>query len=283
MEQTIAKYELEIMRLKDEKKEIIKKAKEEALQLLSESNARIELTIKEIKEAEAEKLKTLNIRQNLNDFKQQIKNLDDELMEQKLQRQIDKIKARQKRKEEKKKKKAEQQSLPQATNVSTQLSASPVPSEDPLQNGDFVKLKGQTSIGKIVKISGKEALVAFDSIQTNVKLNRLEHSEAPKTERRAITFVSQETQNNIRQTMLDFISEIDVRGMRTSEAIDAVTEFIDNAVVASASRLRILHGTGNGILRTMIRQYLSSQPVVATFYDEDVRMGGAGITIVELI
>ena len=83
--------------------------------------------------------------------------------------------------------------------------------------------------------------------------------------------------------MLDFISEIDVRGMRTSEAIDAVTEFIDNAVVASASRLRILHGTGNGILRTMIRQYLSSQPVVATFYDEDVRMGGAGITIVELI
>ena len=283
MEQTIAKYELEIMRLKDEKKEIIKKAKEEALQLLSESNARIELTIKEIKEAEAEKLKTLNIRQNLNDFKQQIKNLDDELMEQKLQRQIDKIKARQKRKEEKKKKKAEQQSLPQATNVSTQLSASPVPSEAPLQNGDFVKLKGQTSIGKIVKISGKEALVAFDSIQTNVKLNRLEHSEAPKTERRAITFVSQETQNNIRQTMLDFSSEIDVRGMRTSEAIDAVTEFIDNAVVASASRLRILHGTGNGILRTMIRQYLSSQPVVATFYDEDVRMGGAGITIVELI
>ena len=126
-------------------------------------------------------------------------------------------------------------------------------------------------------------MVAFDSIQTNVKLNRLIHSEAPKTERRAITFVSQETQNNIRQTMLDFSSEIDVRGMRTSEAIDAVTEFIDNAVVASASRLRILHGTGNGILRTMIRQYLSSQPVVATFYDEDVRMGGAGITIVELI
>ena len=114
-------------------------------------------------------------------------------------------------------------------------------------------------------------------------MNRLEPSEAPKKEKRDATFVSRETQEKIRETSLNFKSEIDVRGMRADEAIQAVTYFVDDALVASVSQIKILHGTGNGILRTMIRQYLSTLPAVVDYRDEHPQYGGPGITIVELM
>lgn len=78
------------------------------------------------------------------------------------------------------------------------------------------------------------------------------------------------------------MQEIDVRGMRVDEAVQAVTYFIDDAIQFNASRVRILHGTGTGALRQYIRQYLSTVPAVRRYADEDVRFGGAGITVVEL-
>ena len=91
-----------------------------------------------------------------------------------------------------------------------------------------------------------------------------------------------ETQENISERRLHFKQDIDVRGMRGEEALQAVTYYIDDAVLLSMSRVRILHGTGNGILRTLIRQYLEANPAVASCRDEHVQFGGAGITVVEL-
>jgi DNA mismatch repair protein MutS2 len=71
--------------------------------------------------------------------------------------------------------------------------------------------------------------------------------------------------------------------MRGEEAIQAVTYFIDDALVAGASRVRILHGTGTGILRTLIRQYVGTIPAVSDYHDEHPQFGGAGITIVEFM
>ncbi len=70
--------------------------------------------------------------------------------------------------------------------------------------------------------------------------------------------------------------------MRADEAIQAVTYFIDDAVQFCAGRVRILHGTGHGILKTLIRQQLQANTAVKNFADEDIRFGGAGITVVEL-
>ena len=153
-----------------------------------------------------------------------------------------------------------------------------------LLGGSFVRLKGQTTVGQILKISGNEATVVFGQITTNVKLSRLEPAEAPKKEKNvAATFVSVQTRDDIRKTTLNFKEQLDVRGMRGDEAVQAVTYFIDDALVARASRVKILHGTGTGALKTVIRQYLNTMPPVADFYDEDIRFGGAGITIVELV
>ena len=100
----------------------------------------------------------------------------------------------------------------------------------------------------------------FGLMKTNVKLDRLERTEAPQQNKaltKATTFVSSETQERMYEKKLNFKQDIDVRGMRGDEAIQAVTYFIDDAILVGVSRVRILHGTGTGILRTLIRQYLS--------------------------
>ena len=274
MEQTIERYEADIQCLQAEKKEILSQAKEQAQQLLTESNARIEQTIREIKEAQAEKERTKNIRQDFADFRQKVRNIDTEAMEERVRRQMEKIKARQQRRKDKKQELADSPTSP---------SASEKPKEVVLAEGMYVRMKGQTVVGQIQKINAIEAQVVFGSIQTNIKLKNLEPATKPKQEKRADTFVSRETQDNIRETSLHFKTEIDVRGMRADEALQAVTYFIDDALVASASRISILHGTGNGILRTLIRQYLTTLPAVADYHDEHPQFGGAGITIIDLI
>ena len=281
MEQTIQRYEEDIQKLHDQRKVIIAHAKEEAEQMLKESNAKIEQTIKDIKEAQAEKERTRMIRQDLADFKQDIREIDPDIADEKIRRQMEKLVARRKRKEEKK----NAPQLPRGEglrDVPNQTTNNEGPR--PLQANDYVRMKGQTTVGQIQKVNGNEATVIFGHITTNVKLNRLEPAEAPQKEKNvAATFVSVQTRNEIRNTTLNFKEQLDVRGMRGDEAIQAVTYFIDDALVARASRVKILHGTGTGALKTVIRQYLNTMPPVADFYDEDIRFGGAGITIVELI
>ena len=283
MEQTIQRYEEDIQRLHDERKTIIAHAKEEAEQMLRESNAKIEQTIKDIKEAQAEKERTRMIRQDLADFKQDIREIDPDIADEKIRRQMEKLV---RRREKKKKKTLPSPSLQGGSGISSKENTNePGNFSLPLwESGNFVRLKGQSTVGQIQKINGNEATVIFGHITTNVKLNRLELAEPPQKEKNvAATFVSVQTRDEIRQTTLNFKEQLDVRGMRGDEAIQAVTYFIDDALVARASRVKILHGTGTGALKTVIRQYLNTMPPVADFYDEDIRFGGAGITIVELV
>jgi DNA mismatch repair protein MutS2 len=81
---------------------------------------------------------------------------------------------------------------------------------------------------------------------------------------------------------LRFKQEIDVRGMRVDEALQTVTYYLDDAIQCSAERVRILHGTGTGALRQMIRDYLKTVSGIRSFQDEHVQFGGTGITVVEL-
>lgn len=283
MEQTIQRYEIDIQKIHDERKQIIARAKEEAEQILKESNAAIEQTIREIKEAQAEKERTRMARQNLADFKQKVRDLDTDIADEKIRRQMEKLIARRKRKEEKKAN-GETEKRGSISTASSANTNDRETSATPLAIGSYVRMKGQSGIGQIQKINGNEALVVFGQISTNIKLSRLEPSAPPKKDKNmAATFVGVQTQNDIRSTTLNFKDQIDVRGMRADEAIQAVTYFIDDACVARASKVKILHGTGTGILKTVIRQYLATMPPVADFYEEDIRFGGAGITIVELI
>lgn len=275
MEDTIARYQKEISELQQERKEIIRKAREEAEHMLKESNARIENTIRSIREAQAEKDKTRLARQELNEFREAVTNSTADELEQKIARQMEKLKERQNRKKDKKK------NTP-ATGVPAAKTETPKPA--PLQSGDFVRLKGQSTIGEIQEINGKNATVVFGNLKTTVKTDRLERSNTPpqKPANTASSFVSTQTHDSVYEKKLNFKQDIDVRGMRGDEALQAVTYFIDDAILVGMSRVRILHGTGTGILRTLIQQYLETVPGVAHFADEHVQFGGAGITVVDL-
>lgn len=274
MEETIARYEAEMEDLRKSRKEIISKAKEDAERLMQESNAKIENTIRTIKEAQAEKEKTRQARQELADFRQSIENMAAKEQEDKIARKMEKLKEKQNRKKDKK-------SNPESTDAPKPI----VRKEEPITVGTQVKLKGQGSIGEVLEISGKTAVVAFGMIKSTVKLDRLERSTGT-AKAKAIdvksTFVSSQTHDNVYEKKLNFKQDIDVRGMRGDEALQAVTYFIDDAVLVGMDRVRILHGTGTGALRSIIRQYLQSVPGVHHFADEHVQFGGAGITVVDL-
>lgn len=272
MEETIARYERELEELDRSRKEILKKAKEDAGRLLEESNARIENTIRTIKEAQAEKERTREVRQDLADFRRQVEEADKAAMEEKIARKMDRLREKQERRKERKERQGNEPSV------------QPVVKVKPIGAGDYVRIKGQTSVGQVMELNGKNAVVVFGLMKTNVKADRLERADAPKqtnTMAKA-TFVSSETQDRMYEKKLNFKQDIDVRGMRGDEAVQAVTYFIDDAILVGVSRVRILHGTGSGILRTLIRQYLATVPGVADFKDEHVQFGGAGITVVDL-
>ena len=272
MEDTIARYQTEMEELQKSRKEIIRQAKEEAERMLQESNARIENTIRTIKEAQAEKEKTRLVRQELNDFRTSLETMTSKEQEEKIARKMEKLKEKQERKKNKKN---------EPKTAASQTAATP--KVMPITVGENVKIKGQTSIGQVMEINGKNATVAFGSIKTTVKLDRLERSNAaPKTEGIAkSTFVSSQTHDQMYEKKLNFKQDIDVRGMRGDEALQAITYFVDDAILVGMDRVRILHGTGTGILRTLIRQYLSTVPGVSHYADEHVQFGGAGITVVD--
>lgn len=284
MEETIARYQAEIEELQKSRKEILRKAKEEAEQLMQEANARIENTIRTIKEVQAEKEKTRQVRQELSDFRESMEALVAKEQEEKIARKIEKLKEKQNRKKEKKANRGQENAL-SAQALAEQQARKEAERLAAIVPGSNVKIKGQTSVGEVLEINGKNAVVAFGSIKTTVKLDRLERTNAQPKQADVSTkstYISSQTQDSMYEKKLNFKQDIDVRGMRGDEALQAVTYFIDDAILVGMSRVRILHGTGTGILRTLIRQYLQTVPGVSHFADEHIQFGGAGITVVDL-
>ena len=292
MESTIERYEKEMVELKEKRKEIILEAKRQAEQILQDSNAIVEKTIREIKEAQAEKDRTRKARQEIDDFRARLEEEQHHEHDEMIERKMQQILARRKRKQERKNNNGngnENQNQNQNQNENDNFQFSTfnfqLNKDSQLKKGDTVRLKGQTTVGVIEEISGQKASVAFGMVRTRVELSRLQPATPKEKEDRdvqIVSFVSRETQNKVREKHLHFHQEIDVRGMRGEEALQAVTHFIDDATLVGAGQVRILHGTGNGILRQLIRQYLQTVPNVSSAHDEHVQFGGAGITVVEL-
>ncbi len=279
LEQTISHYEEEIKKLKDDRRNIISKAKQEAEELLGESNRRIENTIREIREKQAEKEETRRIRESLADFKKEVLEIDPSSTDDLVSKKIRQIQERQERREKRKQEKAKKKS------TAAQVQAVEVKPKEPdvLAVGDSVRIKGLTTVGQIERINGKMATVVFGDMRTTMRTERLERAEKPiQSATPSYRLISRQTREAIDERKLNFKQDLDVRGMRGDEAINAVMYFIDDAMLVGMSRVRILHGTGSGILRQLIREYLGTVPDVKSFRDEHVQFGGAGITVVEL-
>ena len=250
LDNTLAKYKAEMDDIHRYRKEVNKSAKQEAERLISEANARIENTIRSIKEHQAEKEKTKILRHELQEFKDQLVKKD-------------------RKAKQLKKQKAKQKSLSASkTNIKK------------IDIGTQVRLKNQKTIGTVLEIQNKQVVVAFGNLKSTLKINQLEWvAHKSHSEKRKNTFMH--LTEDVRERKLQFKSEIDVRGMRGEEALQAVIYFVDDAQMVGVNSVRILHGTGTGALRQIIRQYLSTLPGIASYRDEHIQMGGTGITVIE--
>ena len=290
LENKISRYDDELSEIERQRKEILRKAREQAEELLRESNKKIENAIREIKEAQAEKERTREIREELQQFREQVVHDDTRgLMSQEdFAKKLRQMEERKARKQQRKAEKGEQQKAA-SEKLAAHAKASSTPDNRPLQPGDTVRIKGLDTVGKIESISGKQATVIFGDVKTKMKVEQLEHAEKSRQEKTPANkheALAVKTSKITRATMEDrkqnFHQDIDVRGMRGDEAINAVMHFLDDAILVGMSRVRILHGTGTGVLRQLVRQYVATVPNVSHYRDEHVQFGGAGITVVDL-
>jgi DNA mismatch repair protein MutS2 len=265
----MTEYEKELSGAKTLRKEIITKAKDDAQQLLKESNRMIENTIRQIKESQAEKERTKDIRQQLEEFKNVVEE-DSKPLETESEAKIAELDTRAKRiKLEPEPVKEKHVSAPSHLH--------------PLKPGDAVRMIDTQAAGEVIEIKDKMVQVETGSLRFFVPLDKIERitrSDLKKSLRANQVF--KENDPGLVQRNISFKPEIDIRGVRGEEAINQVRDLIDNALIVQHRNLRILHGKGNGILRQLVRQYLGTVDVVKSFRDEQVEFGGAGITVVEM-
>ncbi len=272
LDDTAETYEAELQEIQKQRKEILKKAKEEADALMKGVNKRIENTIHEIKKAQADKEKTKQARESLSDIKKDIDKKttgSDSQISKKMEKLRRREENRNRRRPEENKKPIPQEKLEERMELKT---------------GDKVRIKGQETIGDLIEINEKNAVVAFGQLMTTIprkNIERISKNEAKKLDKKRYTKSTTLT-DSFTQKRLTFKPEIDIRGERADAAISKITEFIDEAIMFEAGQLRILHGKGNGILRQIIREYLRAEPMVRSFNDEHVDFGGSGITVVNL-
>ncbi len=265
-------YEAELKETQRQRKEILRKAKEDAEILLSGVNKKIENTIHEIKKAQAEKEKTREAREKLDSLKTEI-NKKTSAEDQAIENKIRKLQEREKKRNERRPKESKKA-----------ISKEKLQERIELKTGDKVRMKGQNTIGDLIELSDKNAVVAFGQLITTLprkQIERLSNNEAKKIEKGSNSSQSR-LMTNFSERRLSFKPEIDIRGQRVEEAISNIQEFIDEAIMFEVSQLRILHGKGHGILKETIRDYLRSEPMVRSYKDEHVDFGGAGITVVNL-
>lgn len=272
LDEVVEKYNSELTETSRLRKEIIREAQQQAKEIIADANKAIEQTIREIRENQAEKEKTRQLRQQLEAEKERLLSEATHEEEERIRKKMEKLK---KRKENKLQKK-EQTTIPRTPQENNPLPA--------FRKGDMVSLPNK-AVGEIIELDDKTAVVALGNLRTTAKLTQLKKvsaTQAKKINRPQAQTPFSNIRENISQKRMNFKPDIDLRGMRGDEALQKVISFLDEAVMLNYKEVRLLHGTGTGALRQLIRQYLSTNPLVASYADEQIQLGGAGITVVQL-
>ncbi|MFO7668659.1 MAG: Smr/MutS family protein [Bacteroidales bacterium] len=275
LEELMGRYEKELQESEKQRKVIVREAKLQADAMLSGANKKIEQTIREIREAEAEKEKTREVRKELESFRENMeveKGIEEKLVENRL--------------EEIRKRGIELESRrPDLKQRSKKIIVPKQETEDPvIKLGDMVRVKGQEAAGEVIGLKGNHVIVAFGILKSTTKADQLEKihgEEAGKLRIKAKSTVKLGDWD-VTSRRVNFRPDIDLRGKRADEAMEQVVEFMDEAIMVGARELRILHGKGNGVLRQLIREYLHTMDLVEWYGDAHIEQGGAGITVVKL-
>ena len=272
VEQLEQTYTDRLQDIKEERRRILESARREAEELITNANRTIENTIRTIRESQAEKELTRLARKELVSFAEGVDS-SDKSADERIEREMERLARRRERRE----RRAEEREQ----NGGVVEKPQPQPKPQIIEVGSKVKLEGQDIPGVVQIIKGNKAQVAFGQMMIMVDLKRLKavssaefkQATRPTTARTVVSV-------DIRERKLNFRDTIDVRGMRAVEALEAVEDLVDDALMVGVSTVTILHGKGTGALKEEIRRYLRTVKDVATVADDHADRGGAGITIV---
>ena len=260
----IDEYAEKFALLDKQRKEILTKAKNQANSIVDSANKVIENTIREIKESKADAEKTKAARQEVQSFR---KELQKEIQNIEKEEDIKPIVPIHKRKPVEKKSVEEVQ-------------------DKTIRVGDSVYMPDSQIAGEVAQIDGNDVTISFHSVNFRTKLDKLikiSKKEARNVERGNVSqFNTGSIADALNKKLADFNTTLDVRGQRAEEMVHNLEEYLDEAEMLGVGNLRILHGKGNGILRSVVRQYLAKRRSVAEFHDEMLELGGAGITVVRM-
>ena len=259
------RYQRELEDIQQQKKTILDEARKEAEKIVKGAGKQVEKTIRDIREAQAEKEQTKAARQELQGFLgalEERKTREKKTRDAYIDRKIEQLKKRKK---------------PEAP-AQEQVKAAP------LKVGEKVRIKEGGLVGEVSKISSKSVTVIVGNITSTMapdRVERISSNEFREAARKVFKPVQQKVDSAITERKLAFSPELDVRGERLSDALDIVTHYIDDAIMLNIGSVRIIHGKGTGVLREEIQKYLRTIPGL-TVSDEDIRNGGTGVTIVKL-
>lgn len=254
LNQMIEKYTTLVNGLEKSKKQIVKDANEKALLIIEGSNKAVEKTIRDIKEAGADKSKTREIRKELDEKKDELKK-EPVLLSKKKKKKKQKVKS----------------IITETQDIDNK----------PAEVGDYVVIRDTDIVGELISIEGKDAYLNVNEIKIKTSVNKLHKSKAPA--RKAMRRKGyNDIINDINEKTANFKLSIDLRGKRADEALSDLQKYIDEAILLNMHEVSILHGKGYGILREIIREYLQSVDEIIKFGDAPIDMGGAGITRVYL-
>ncbi len=250
-----AKHEREQYRqradkLRREREDIRRQALEEAERIVSSANARIERTIRQIKEAGAEKEVTREARDELEAFRVEVGERKGEGEGWRREEEVEPV------------------PVPRAEGASAVIEV-----------GDQVVLDDGSTAAEVLELEEGEAVISFESMRLRADVSRLRKIGGKRTQKARVGRVEK---SGGEMSLLHAQSRIDLRGRRVDEAIDAVTRMIDEAVAANLNQVEILHGKGTGALRQAIHEYLAQRQDVESFEDAPWNQGGAGVTHVRL-
>jgi len=221
--------------LEENKRVILKKAKEEAQEIIRNSNKLIENTVAQIKSAKADKEKTRELRSNLDQALKAV--------------------------------------LPKEQTVKHVIKEKVAESSE-LSIGDWVQIIDNGAEAQVVEIAKNNLILAMGELRTVQKRKNVIKLEGRENKKSAKSL----SKSLSAGTVADFNPELDLRGMRTEDALNELEKVLDRAVMVGYPSLKIIHGKGDGILRKFIRDYLRKYSHVSRFEDEHQDRGGDGIT-----
>ena len=259
------RYEKELEDIRRLRESILADARREAEEIVRGAGSRVERTIREIREAQAEKEQTRAARQELQNFLgglEQKKLGEQKKREEYIDRKLSQLQKRKKKKEEAAQKEQKQ---------------------EPLKVGEKVRIKDNGLVGEVSKISSRSVTLIIGNVTSTMspdKVERISSNEFREATRRTFGTPVQKVDSSITERKLNFSPELDIRGERLSDALNTVMHYIDDAIMLNVGMVRIIHGKGTGVLREEIQKYLRSVPGL-NVSDEDIRNGGTGVTIVK--